>query len=351
MFNINYKPQDPKKYNPGIGIIGCGNIVSSHIAGYKKGNYRIIAMADINKKNLKEKSDMVPGVKTFLDYRQLLKLKEVEVVDCATHPQERVGIIKDCLNAGKHVLSQKPFVTDLNTGEELIKLAKKKKVLLAVNQNGRWNPAWNYTYKVIKKGLIGEIMSISMNCSWNHNWIVGRKFNELKHVILYDYGIHWFDILSCWLDKKPEKVFASISRAPGQKAKPPLLAQTIIEYNNAQASITFNANQTIGSEFTFFVGGTKGFISGRGNNLNYDTVEIRTEEGIFQPVLEGQWFPDGFHGTMGELLCAIEEGRQPWNNAEDNLKSLRLCFAACKSADTGKPVNPENIKKIENLKV
>lgn len=351
MFKIDYKPHNPEKYKPGIGIIGCGGIVSSHLAGYKKGNYRIVALCDINEKNLKEKAKMVPGAKTFTDYRDLLKLEEVEVIDIATHPEERVQIIKDSLNAGKHVLSQKPFVTDIEVGKQLVKIAKKEKVLLAVNQNGRWNPAWNYTYQVIKKGIIGEVMSVNMTCNWDHNWVIGKKFNELKHLILYDYGIHWFDIISCWIDKKAKNVYASISKAPRQKAKPPLLANVLIEYEKAQATITFNANQTVGSKFTFFIGGTDGFISGTGDNLNYENLEIRTKEGFFRPVLEGQWFPDGFHGTMGELLCAIEEKRQPWNNAEDNLKSLQLCFSACESADTGKVINPEDVKKLGSLKL
>jgi len=351
MFKIDYKPKDPKRYKPGIGIIGCGGIVFSHLAAYKKAKYKIVAMADINEKNLKEKADMVPGVKTFTDYRELLKMKEVEVVDCATHPEERVQIIKDSLNAGKHVLSQKPFVTDLQIGEDLVKLAEEKKLLLAVNQNGRWNPAWNYTYQIIRKGIIGEVMSINMSCNWNHNWVVGKRFNEIKHLILYDYGIHWFDIISCWVEKRTKKVYASISYAPGQKAKPPLLAQVIIEYENAQAILTFNANQTVGSRFSFFIGGTKGYILGTGNDLNYRDFCIKTKEGIFYPELEGSWFPDGFHGTMGELLCAIEEKRKPWNNAEDNLKSLQLCFAVCKSANTGEPINPESVTKMEKLKL
>ena len=49
---------------------------------------------------------------------------------------------------------------------------------------------------------------------------------------------------------------------------------------------------------------------------------------------------------MGELLCAREEKRQPSNSAEDNLRSLQLCFAACQSADTGKPVEVASVTKL-----
>lgn len=51
--------------------------------------------------------------------------------------------------------------------------------------------------------------------------------------------------------------------------------------------------------------------------------------------LERQWFHDGFAGAMGELLCAIEEGRAPENSARANLRSLQLCFAAIASARQG----------------
>ena len=324
MYQFDYQPHDPQKYHPGIGIIGCGGIVFSHLKGYELGKYRIVAMADINEKNLKEKSALVPGVKTFTDYRELLALPEVKVVDCATHPAPRVQIIKDALKAGKHVLSQKPFVLDLKIGEELVKFAEKKKLLLAVNQNGRWNSVWNYAYQAIRTGLIGEIMSVHMRCHWDHNGIVGKEFNKIRHVILYDFGIHWFDILCCWMNKKPKRVFASFAKAVNQKANPPLLAQVIIEYEKAQATLVFDGSQSIGGEDSFFIGGTKGSVVCTGSDLSHHILELRTKEGTFRPNLKGSWFPVGFHGTMGELLCAIEKNRKPWNNAKDNLNSLQL---------------------------
>ena len=61
------------------------------------------------------------------------------------------------------------------------------------------------------------------------------------------------------------------------------------------------------------------------------------------PELQGKWFPDGLHGAMAELLCAIEDDRVPYHNAEDNLKSLALCFAAVHSAETHQPVDAGSI--------
>jgi hypothetical protein len=49
---------------------------------------------------------------------------------------------------------------------------------------------------------------------------------------------------------------------------------------------------------------------------------------------------------MAELLLAIEQNREPANGGRNNLKSLALCFAACASADAGKPIVPGTVRKL-----
>jgi hypothetical protein len=49
---------------------------------------------------------------------------------------------------------------------------------------------------------------------------------------------------------------------------------------------------------------------------------------------------------MGELLCAIEENREPSNSARENLRSLAICFAAVKAADTGKAQTPGKVRRL-----
>ena len=61
--------------------------------------------------------------------------------------------------------------------------------------------------------------------------------------------------------------------------------------------------------------------------------------GVARPALKGTWFNDGFAGTMGELLCAVEERREPMNSARGNLASLRLCLAAVRASRMGEIVS------------
>ncbi len=69
-------------------------------------------------------------------------------------------------------------------------------------------------------------------------------------------------------------------------------------------------------------------------------IEVATAAGRGRAELAGAWLDDGFRGRMGELPWAIEEDREPENSAAGNLRSLAVCLAAMKSADTGAVVRP-----------
>ena len=344
---LAYRPVEPKSYRPKIGLIGCGWVTEYHLKAYKHAGYNIVALCDCcEAKALERQKQSYPEAKVYSDHRELLKREDIEIVDIATHPAERVGLIADALRAGKHVLSQKPFVLDLDTGEELVRLAEKFRRKLAVNQNGRWSPHFSYLRQLVAGGHLGEMMSAHIAIHWDHNWTAGTPFDNIRHLILYDFAIHWFDILTQFLPgKTARRVYATTAHAPGQRAKPDLLAQAMVEFEGAQGSLIFDGNTVAGQLDTTTLVGTQGTAVSAGPDLNDQRVTITTAQGIAKPALTGTWFLDGFHGTMAELLCAIEEDREPNNNARENLKSLALCFAAVASAESGKPEVPGIVRK------
>ncbi len=345
---LPYLPRDPQAYRPAIGMIGCGGISEQHLRAYQIVGYRVVALCDlVRAKARKRRDEFFPEAMITTDYRKILARDDIEVVDVTTHPPERFAIIEDCLRAGKHVLSQKPFVLDLKMGERLVDLADKKGVKLAVNQNGRWAPHFSYIREAIDTGLLGEINSAQFAVYWDHNWTAGTRFDRIHHLILYDFAIHWFDIATVFFgDRLARKVVATVSHAKGQRAKPPLLAHVIVDYEDGQATFSFNGNCGLGRRDTTTVVGQFGTIHSQGPSLAEQQVTIVTPQGTSSPLLKGCWFPDGFHGTMGEFLCAIEEGREPSNSARRNLKSVALCFAAVASADSGKPMVPGKVRRI-----
>jgi predicted dehydrogenase len=349
--DLAYLPRDPRQYRPGIGVIGCGNIAEYHLTAYQQAGYRVLALCDpVVARATERQARFFPEAAVYADYQELLRRGDIEVVDVTPHPAQRAPILADALEAGKHVLSQKPFVLDLEVGQRLVDLADRRGVKLAVNQNGRWAPHFSYLRQVVRPGLIGDLTSVSMSVHWDHTWVAGTPFDQIHDLVLYDFAIHWFDIISCFFgSRRALRVFASTAYALDQAARPPLLAQALIEYEHGQAAVVFDGRVIHGQEDRTYLAGTKGSAVSSGPSLSEQTVTLFTAEGHCSPSLRGTWFPDGFHGAMGELLCAIEEGREPLNSARDNLRSLELTFAAIASAREGVAKIPGEVRCLPSL--
>lgn len=346
---FNYLPTLPAHYRPKVGLIGCGGITHEHLRAYRDAGIDVVALCDlrIERAQLRQ-TEYFPAARVTDSYREVLEDAAIEVVDIATHPDERIEIVRAALQADKHVLSQKPFALDLDVGLSLVELAEQRGLYLAVNQNGRWAPHFSYARNAVASGLLGEVFAAHLGCHWDHTWTAGTDFERIKHLILYDYAIHWFDMLRCFFPgKTARRVFASTARVPHQRLKPSLLAQVLIEFDEGQATLAFDAGVVHGQLDQTFLGGTAGTLLSHGPSIQQQTVTVTTAAGTWTPALGGQWFPDGFLGTMGELLCAIEAKRPCSISARDNLDSLALCFAAIASADSGTPQIPGAVRRLE----
>lgn len=338
----------PKSFRPGIGLIGCGGIAAFHLAAYRKAGFRVVALCDADLAKAKARRDeFYPKADVLPDAAAVFAREDVMVVDLATHPGPRLQLIEQAIAAGKHILSQKPFVLDLREGERLVKLADRAGVKLAVNQNGRWAPHYSYMRQAVARGKVGEIAAISFMAHFNHNWTAGTPFDRIHHLLLYDYGIHFFDFAQCCLaGQQARRIFATVTKSGSQQSVPPLLANVVIEYPRTQVTITWVGDSTALLDDQTVIVGDKASLHAGGPDLNEQRMTYHTARGSGRVPLRGSWFTSGFQGTMAELLRAIQTGAEPNNAARHNLAGLQLCFAAVKSADTGRPVDPATVKRI-----
>lgn len=342
-------PPMPRTYRPRIGVIGTGGISGSHLDAYRDAGWEVAALWNRTRPKAEAKAaEFCPDARMEEDWQAILSNPDIDVVDITLHPEHRTEITRAALLAGKHVLSQKPFVTDLDIGIDLVKLAQDRGVKLAVNQNGRWAPHFAFMREAARAGHIGEVLSVHLAIHWTHGWTAGTPFDEIEDLILYDFGVHWFDFVNSIVGDRAEAVFASAARAAGQANKVPLLAQAMVRVDGGQASVVFDGGVPHGPRDTSFVGGTAGAMVSDGPDLSQQAVTLTTPDGVARPRLTGQWFNDGFRGTMGELLCAIEEDREPANGAAENLRSLAMAFAAVRSRMTGREVEIGEARRLES---
>ena len=347
--DVAYRPPMPKTYRPRIGMIGTGGISGAHLDAYRDAGWEVAALWNRTPAKAEAKAaEFCPGARIDEDWKTLLADADIDVVDITLHPEHRIEITRAALLAGKHVLSQKPFVTDLDIGMDLVKLAQDKGVKLAVNQNGRWAPHFAYMREAVRAGHIGEVLSVHTAVHWTHGWTAGTPFDEIRDLILYDFGVHWFDFVNSIVGTRATSVFASSARAQGQANVVPLMAQAMVRMEGGQASVIFDGGVPHGPRDTTFIGGADGSLMSDGPDLSQQSVTLTTPHGIAHPKLEGQWFNDGFKGTMGELLCAIEDDREPTNGAAENLRSLAMAFAAVRSRMTGREVEIGEALRLES---
>ncbi|MBA2296900.1 MAG: hypothetical protein H0W14_02540 [Actinobacteria bacterium] len=191
-------------------------------------------------------------------------------------------------------------------------------------------------------------MAVTHLYDHDFDWIVGTPFEEIPHFAIYDFSIHWIDITRCWLGQKTVATVRAVDyRTPNQPAasKGRWGAWIAIDYTDGSNAVI----RCVGSAVTqrpgnpFWIHGSEGTIRGSVRKGS-DFVELERDGVCSRYQLAGGWFPDGFGGTMGELLSAVAEDREPSNSGRHNLLSLQLTLAACKSADeNGRAVTPGEI--------
>jgi predicted dehydrogenase len=341
---VDYRPSFPESRGP-IAIVGCGTAAKElHLPAYAAWGVEVAGVYD----RVPAATDGVPARFPFVRrvYESLddvLEDPEVVAVDIATRPAERPELILRAVEAGKHVLAQKPLALDVDAARRLVVAAERAGVRLAVNQNGRWAPPWRAATRLIEQGAIGDVLAVTHLHDKGLPPLVGTHFDELDHFLVYDYDVHWIDISRCWLDSDtPVEVRAREHRTADQppEARNPWAATVEIRYaSGADVLIrTVGDVRAARPRAPFWVHGTEGTIRGS-VLLGSDFLELDRDGETVRFELEGAWYPEGLAGTLGELLTAIAEEREPSNSARHNLLSLELTLAACRSADRdGAPV-------------
>ncbi len=153
-----------------------------------------------------------PGATLVREYEEILDDRGIDLVIVNTPDHLHYEQAKKALEAGKHVLVEKPFTQEVKQGEELIQLARKKDKVLSVFQNRRWDGDFMTVQKVVKNQLLGRMVEFeshfdrfrnyTKNTSWKENASFGTG-------TLYNLGSHMID-QAIFLFGKPLSVWADL---------------------------------------------------------------------------------------------------------------------------------------------
>lgn len=179
-----------------IGVIGCGHWGPNHIRVFSQmKGCAVVAIADPNEQRLSSLAEIFPHVRGFADYRALLRDGSVDAVVVATPTTTHFAVVTDALNAGIHVLCEKPLCMDAAEGEKLVALAKSRGVILMVGHVFLFNAGLVKVKELMDAGEIGAVRSLSairtnlgpvrsdVNAAWDlashdiaiFNWLLGTE--------------------------------------------------------------------------------------------------------------------------------------------------------------------------------
>ena len=191
-----------------VGIIGLGYIGERHLKKFSElKQVNIAAIADKDSQKLRKYADMYPAAGHFVDYRLMFGTQRLDLVVVCLPNHLHTEACITALNAGHHVLCEKPLATSVAAAERMISVASSNKRILCVAMNFRWDffgPDIFSLKRIIEEGGLGTLYYIRMKYlrrvtfspSGAHRWNLFKKFSGGGALI--DLGPHMLD-LAMWL--------------------------------------------------------------------------------------------------------------------------------------------------------
>ena len=356
---LNIHPPLPQKKDFRIGILGSGFIVSDcHLVSYRKAGFNPVVIASRSRENAAKVAARHAIPKVLDGYEQLLADKSIEVLDIAVPPNAQLALIKAACERKtvKGILAQKPLGMNYAEALEAVQFCEKAGITLAVNQNMRYDQSVRAGKTLLTNGAIGEPVFATIDMRGIPHWMPWQA--ELGWVTLRVMSIHHIDCFRFWFGD-PENIFCSTR--PDPRTKFPHtdgICTYILEYANGLRCVAIDDTWTgpakencpgdIGIKWR--IEGLNGLAIGdlgwcKDPYTSASTIRYaaKGDKGFHEPKWSGSWFPDAFAGTMGQLLIALETGKEPAISGHDNLKTMALVDAAYLSAEQKRAVKLSEI--------
>ena len=267
-------------------VIGYGFISGKgHIPAYlqrTQGDVKIVAVADICKERLDLVKKALPEAKVYSTYQDLLKHEagNLDFVDISTPPCDHAKIAHAAMDAGLHVLCEKPITTTLEEARSLIEKAKASQRVFFPCHNYKHAPVVKAIREVIHSGKIGEVRSVTLNTfrnthakgvtEWNTNW---RRFHEFSGGgIAMDHGSHSFYLTFEWLGTYPTAITAKMSNLEPTKYDTEDNFSTVLTFPNGLAHCHLSWTAGV-RKVIYTIQGSSGAIT-----VDDDDMQIATQE-------------------------------------------------------------------------
>ena len=344
----------------GIGIIGCGKIAQvRHIPEYAEHkDARLLGFYDINQERAAALAKQYGGT-AYATVEELLANPEIDAVSVCAANFAHAELTIAALNAGKHVLCEKPMAITLAECEAMVEAAKANGKYLMIGHNQRLAKAHAMARKLIVDGLIGDIVTFRTTFghggpeTWSGDPGLNTWFFDKTRAAMgamADLGIHKTDLIQFLTGQQVIRTTARVTTLDKKDASGNLISvddNAICIYEMSGGAFgTMTASWTYyGAEDNSTVlYGTKGImriyddpaicikvILADGGKISYDVEAIQTNDNQTKSGVNDLWMESLVNHKVPEI------------SGESALAAMRAVFASIESSETGRAVDiPEN---------
>jgi predicted dehydrogenase len=283
----------------------------------------------------------LPAGRVFARLDEALATAEPDAVLVTTVLPGHAPVARAALEAGKHVLVEKPFAPSVAEGQALVELAAERGLTLMVSQNYRFFPAVLAVADILREGELGRLHQVSVDFRRYSSFVQSGPSAHFadKQPLLVDMSIHHFDLLRMLLEREPARVTCETWNPPWSGfAGPPVGVATIVFEEGPVVSyrgswVSAGPITPWGGEWRMeFEDGEVVWTTRGGETSVADVVVVRRRGGtqkrrsLRRMGLIDRW------ATLTEFATAIREQREPQCSGRDNLGTLSLVAAAVESA-------------------
>lgn len=324
----------------GIGIIGCGAIADVHIKAIEEiENARLTAVSSRTEEKARATGEK-HNCFWSTDYRALLAREDVDIVCLTTSSGSHAELGKAVIEAGKHLIVEKPISVKLEDAEEMIGLAKERQVKLSVISQNRYKAPGRLAKQMLEQGKLGKLLFIQAITFFyrtqdyydSADW---RGTLSEDGGALLNQGIHMIDLL-LWMGGPVRSVFGKTATQTHEMEAEDIGLATVTFANGAFGAITSSTSFKPGFPPELHIYGEKGTIRLSGSGVStweIDGVpmpdELKTDptkgsEGGSNPMdISHQYHRE----QIKDMIEAVAEDREPGVTGEDGKNALKLIRA------------------------
>jgi predicted dehydrogenase len=354
----------PMKDVVGIGIIGAGFARTTQIPGFKNcEGARGVVIASAHREHAVEVAREFDIPHVADDWRGVIERDDVDLVSIVTPVVTHREITLAALNAGKHVLCEKPMAMNAEEAREMMELAREKNVLALIDHELRFLPGRQKVAELIRGGDVGELWHARCLFRSGQRADPNRPWNWWSDVkqgggALGAIGSHIVDALRWLLNMEVSEVFGQLStHVPTRKDQSGTVrevttddeANLLLLFDGDSSGLTGNASlsmvqagasahvvEIFGSEGAVKVDGNGYVWSAKMGDTEWTSIEI--DRGHLAPgMAEGSW-SRGFTAFSQKIIDALREGRTTVKVAatfEDGYRTQLVLDAARRSNERG----------------